>query len=264
MKSVAVITGGTSGIGKSLAIKYSKGGYKVYTLSRKNYKWKNKNITHIICNVTDENNVKNAVLNISKKENSISVLICCAGYGIAGVTEYTSLVDAKKQIDVNFFGTFLTIKTFLPLLKRNKGGKILFISSVASEIAIPFQSFYCASKAACNKLLEAWQIELRPYGIQICSVLLGDAKTEFTSNRQKSTKDLKQYKEAFNRSIEKMENDEQNGLLPDYIAKKIYSRSQKNTLPPIMTVGFSYHIFLLLQRLLPRKTILYIIKKLYG
>ncbi len=264
MKPVIVITGGTSGIGRELAITYSKNNYKVYTISRSDYHWNDLSIDHITCDVTNTNDLKRAFQFVESREESISQLICSAGFGISGSTEYTTLKEAKSQFDVNFFGLFSTIKIFLPLIKKSKNGKIIFISSVAAEIAIPFQSFYSASKAASNKLLEAWQLELERFGIQVSIFLLGDIKTEFTSHRRKSADEGTQYEESLRRSIVRMERDERNGISPEYVAKKIYLRSSRNKVRPIQTIGFNYHIFLMLQRLLPRKLVLFLVGNMYA
>ncbi len=263
MKEVVVITGGTSGIGKAIAIKYAKDANTVYTLSRRNVKWEKNNMHHIICDITSEDDLKNAVKIITNMENKVDCLFACAGFGISGVTEYTKLEDAKSQFDVNFFGAFSTIKMFLPLLKKAEG-KIIFTSSVASEIAIPFQSFYTASKVAMNKLLEAWQVELRPFNIKIVNFLLGDIKTDFTKNRKKNEVDAGEYRDRLIRSVAKMEKDEQNGMTTEKIADVIYSRLERGRLKPVQTIGLNYEIFLILQRVLPRKIILKLVEIIYG
>ncbi len=263
MKKVLVVSGGTSGIGKAIAQKYASKGYIVYTLSRRNVRWNKANMQHLVCDVTKEADIKSVVETITHFENRLDYLFVCAGFGISGATEYTKLEDAKKQFEVNFFGAFSTIKLFLPLLKK-VGGKIIFTSSVASEIAIPYQSFYTASKVAMNKLLEAWQVELRPFNIDIINFLLGDIKTEFTNNRKKSELDAGEYQDRLLRSVGKMEKDEQNGMSTEKVANVIYSRLSRGRLKPVQTIGLDYEVFLILQRILPRKIIINLVDKIYG
>lgn len=263
MKPSIIITGGSNGIGRALALTYAAHSYFVYTLSRSNPHWQQPNLKHICCDVTSPEQLAQAAKTIQSEGRPVQQLICCAGYGIAGPTEGTELSAAKQQFDVNLFGVFLTIQEFLPLLKPSRG-KIILISSAAGELAIPFQSFYSASKAAANKLLEAWQLELRPFGIQVSTFLLGDTKTGFTAARQKSMTFHPQYQQAYVRSIAKMEYDEQHGLSPEATAACIYRRCQKAKLPPVQTVGWQYHLFLLLQRLLPRRLVLFLIARLYA
>lgn len=263
MKPSIIITGGSSGIGRALALTYAAHSYFVYTLSRSDHHWSESGLKHLRCDVTSPEQLAQAAAKIKADGRPVSQLICCAGYGIAGPTEYTELSAARQQFDVNFFGVFLTIQAFLPLLQASRG-KILFISSVASELAIPFQSFYSASKAAANKLLEAWQLELRPFGIQVSTFLLGDTKTGFTAARQKAAAFPAHYQTAFTRSITKMEQDEQHGISPETTAAVIYRRCQKAKLPPVQTIGWQYHLFLLLQRLLPRRLVLFLLGRLYA
>lgn len=264
MKPAVIITGGTSGIGKALAFVYAAQNYEVFTLSRRDFSWDISHIYHFCCDVTSEADLVHTCSTIGKQRFSSLTLICSAGYGIAGAIEDTSLAEAKAQFDVNFFGVFLTIRTFLPLLKRYPKSKVIVISSLAGELSIPFQGFYSASKSATNKLLEAWAAELYPYHIELTSFLLGDIKTEFTDNRKKTARISKEYQSRLQRSLHKMEQDEIHGMKADKIAKIIFRRCQSQTLPPIQTIGFSYHFFSLLQRLLPRRLVLYLMRILYA
>lgn len=264
IQPTVVITGGSSGIGQELARVYAAHHYQVYTLSRRVYSWKEANIRHLGCDITKAGDLQLAASEIAKAGHPVDILICCAGYGIAGVTEETSLESARQQFDVNFFGAFLTIQNFLPLLKKKRGSKILFISSVAGEIALPYQSFYSASKAAMNKLLEAWQLELKPFGIKVSSFLLGDIKTDFTAHRQAQASHQPHYRKKLADSIAKMAKDEQTGMSANYVAKVIFKRSQRKYQPPVQTIGWQYHLFLLLQRILPRKLVLFLVGLLYA
>lgn len=258
-----LITGGSSGIGRALVQAYAKGSYLVFALSRNPLKAQASNVIPIACDITRPDHLARALDQISHRIDRLDLLICCAGYGIAGVTEESDLKKAKDQFDVNFFGSFSTIQFFLPLLKAGSGSKIIFISSVASQIAIPYQAFYSASKAAMDNLLEAWQLELRPFGIQICSFLLGDTKTGFSRHRQKADTQSPKYRFSLNRSIRKMEKDEAKGLDPAYTAGEIYAYSQRKHLSPRQTIGWQYRLFLFLAKILPKKLILFLVAQLY-
>ena len=264
MKPAIIITGAGSGIGRELAKVYADNGHTVFNLSRSAKPCENPNIIAIPCDVTVPKSLQDAMLAISERGYFASQLLCCAGFGISGATEYTDLAEAESQFAVNFFGVFLTIQTFLPQLKQSKHGKIIFIGSVAGEVAIPFQSFYSASKAATNKLLEAWQAELKPFGIQIGSFLLGDTKTDFTLHRQKSQSPQHEYQHRLEQSVRKMERDEQNGISATKTAHIIYRRCKGRKLRPVQTIGLFNHAVLLLQRLLPRSVVLALVSRLYG
>ena len=98
--------------------------------------------------VTDEVAVQAAVEQILAQEGGIAIVVNCAGFGISGAVEFTSLEQAKAQFDVNFFGMVNVNRAVLPAMRKQGSGRIVNISSVAAVAHIPFQAFYSASKAA--------------------------------------------------------------------------------------------------------------------
>ena len=146
MGKIVINTGGTSGIGLETARFLANKGCKVYELSRR------ENGTdvavHIQANVTDVNQVRNAVESILRQEGHIDIVINNAGFGISGAIEYTDTEEAIRQFDVNFFGMVRVNRAVLPIMHRQGHGRIINMSSVAAPIAIPFQAYYSASKAA--------------------------------------------------------------------------------------------------------------------
>ena len=171
-KKVVVITGGTSGIGLHTARLLTEKGYCVYELSRK------ENGTdaaiHIQADVTDEEQVRRAIQQIAAREKHIDIVINNAGFGISGAIEYTDTEEAKRQFDVNFFGMVRVNRAVLPIMHRQGYGRIINMSSVAAPIAIPFQAYYSASKAAVRTYSMALYSEVKPYGIEapLCPEIL--------------------------------------------------------------------------------------------
>ena len=156
MKKIAIVAGGSSGIGLEITKALVLKDYFVYTMSRREFlSLPQEKSKHISLDITDEENLTKAFSDIWKKEGRIDLAVCASGFGISGAVEFTNLEEAKKQMDVNFFGAFLFIKTAASYMRPQSFGKIFVISSIAGEIAIPFQGFYSASKAALGKLLEA-------------------------------------------------------------------------------------------------------------
>ena len=102
MNPIAIITGGTSGIGLATANALRDSGAKVYVLSRK--KAELKGLTHMVCDVSDESAVRETVNEILAREGRIDILVNNAGFGISGAAEFTENADAKKLMDVNLFG----------------------------------------------------------------------------------------------------------------------------------------------------------------
>ena len=160
-ESVALVTGGSSGIGLCTAEALRAAGCRVYILSRREFK--REGLTHLCADVTCEDEVRRAVDSLLDREGRLDILVNCAGFGISGAIEFTELSDAKRQMDVNFFGMVNVTRAVLPHMRRRGSGRIVNISSVAACAAIPFQAYYSASKAAINAYTLALTNEVRPY-----------------------------------------------------------------------------------------------------
>ena len=246
---VALVTGGSSGIGKAVCENFSKRGVRVYELSRRQAR--NDAAFHISADVTDEESIKAAVGTILEKEEKIDILVNCAGFGIGGAVEFTKTEDAIRQLDVNFFGMVRTTKAVLTHMRQRGRGRIVNISSVAASVPIPFQTYYSASKAAINSYTAALANEVRPYGISVCAVMPGDISSGFTKAREKSIQGDQEYKGRIQRSIAKMEKDEREGMSPSVCGEYIVKIALKKKVKPYYSVGPVYKFLCVLMKLLP-------------
>lgn len=262
MKKTAIVTGGTSGIGKATAQALIKNGFTVYEFSRRENGIEGMN--HISVDITDENSVREAVKIVFDKEKRIDLLVNNAGFGISGAVEFTETEAVKRLFDVNFFGAVNVSREVIPIMRNQKNGRIINVSSVAAPVAIPFQAFYSATKAAVNKYTLALANELRPYGISVCAVQPGDIKTGFTAAREKVIVGDDIYGGRIGRSVAQMEKDEQNGMEPEAIGNFIAKISLKKKIKPIYTVGLSYKLVCLLVKILPDTLCNYIVGKIYA
>ncbi|MBO4795365.1 MAG: SDR family NAD(P)-dependent oxidoreductase [Clostridia bacterium] len=245
----ALVTGGTSGIGLAAAKALAAKGVKVYCMSRRAFECEG--MSHVCADVTDYGQVKAAVDGIAAAEGGIDLVVNCAGSGISGAVEFTTPEDAKRQIDVNFFGTVNVNKAVIPHMRENGGGRIVNISSVGAPAALPFQAFYSASKAAINTYTCALINELRPFGISVTAIMPGDIRTGFTAARKKNPAGDDIYGGRIERSVSKMEHDEQNGMSPEKAAKTICRVCFKKRVKPLYAIGFSYKAVCVLLKLLP-------------
>ena len=248
-----LITGGSSGIGASAVRLFAAKGYEVFDLSRRGT---------IPCDVTDEASVQRAVAEVFSRTSRVDVVILNAGYGISGPVEFTDIADVREQMNVNFVGAVSVAKAVLPYLRAQGGGRIVFTSSVAALLPIPYQSFYSASKAAINAFALALQNEVRGFHIYVSVLMPGDVKTGFTAARHKVVQGSEIYPKAL-RAVENMEKDEQNGLSPDAMARCLYRIATARFPRPHYTGGALYSFFLFLQWLLPVRLVNYIVGKLY-
>ena len=262
MGNIAVITGGSSGIGKSTARLLFQNGYKVYELSRTG---KSENgIIHITADITNPADIQSAFKEVFDKEGKINLLINNAGMGISGAIEFTPIEQARRIFDVNFFGTFLCCKEALPYLRKTAGARIINLSSVAAPLSIPFQSFYSATKAAINSLTLALANELRSSGIKVSAVMPGDVHTGFTAAREKNEDGAALYGETIKRAVSSMEKDELSGMTPDYIASVIYRVSQKKNPRVLYVAGSKYGLFVFISKILPVNLCNKLVGKIYS
>ena len=261
-QKICVITGGSSGIGLCTALEMKAKGYEVFDISRR--REGSAGINHISADVTDEKRINEAVSYIIDKAGRIDVLINNAGFGISGAVEFTETADARKQFDVNFFGMVNMNRAVIPFMRRAGGGRIVNISSVAAPIAIPFQAYYSAAKAAINSYTMALINEVRPYGISVCAVQPGDICTGFTGAREKSYAGDEIYSGRISRSVAVMEHDEQNGMKPETAAHLIATVASAKKVRPVYTIGFKYRLFCALVKILPAGLVSYIVGRIYG
>ena len=255
---VIVITGASSGIGFTTGEFLASKGYKVYGLSRS--KRENSVINFIACDVTDKKQVIAAFEQINE---DIYAVINNAGIGISGPVEYASEEDINKIIKVNIIGVVNVCQVAIPYLRKSKG-KIINIGSVASDLIIPFQTFYSMTKAAVHALTQGLNMELKPFGIKATTILPGDTKTSFTANRYKNAVRDEFYNDRVIKSVVKMEKDEQGGKDPVTVSRVIYRVLKKKNPPLKVTVGYEYKTLVFLKRLLPLKFVNNVIYHIYG
>lgn len=258
---IVIVTGASSGIGLATAQLFKARGDIVYGLSRR--PCPDSSIMSLTADVTDSDAVKRAIDSVVSKHGRLDVLVCNAGFGISGTVEFTEISDAKRQFDVNVFGTMSCIRVALTHMREKQSGHIIVTSSVAGAIAIPFQAYYSATKAALNSLVMATNNEVRPYGIKLCAVMPGDIKTGFTDARVKLNEETDCYA-SLQRSVVTMEKDERNGMSPTVIAKKIYSISRRRNPKPLCSVGIVYKACCMLGKLLPCRLTNWIVSKMYA
>lgn len=255
-----LLTGGSSGIGLHTVQLFAAKGWTVFELSRSGKT--TQHVTHIDCDVTDDESIEKAVGEVMQRIDHLDVVISNAGFGISGPIEFTSTAEAQKQFDVNFFGAFRLTKAVLPILRKQGRGRIIFTSSVAADLSIPYQSFYSASKSALNAMALALANEVRNFGIRVSVLMPGDVATGFTGAREKNIQGADVYK-GVHSAVEAMEKDEQNGMSPQYMASNLYRIATRKNPKPIYVGGTIYKLFCLLNRLLPKRLVNWIVGKLY-
>ena len=256
-----LISGGSSGIGKATVDLFAARGWMVYELSR--HGESREHVRHIHCDVTDEQSVLDAVATALSEVNKLDVVIANAGFGISGTIEFTQTEDVRHQFDVNFFGALHLAKAVLPQLRKQHRGTIIFTSSVAAILSVPYQAFYSATKAAINAMALALQNEVREFGIHVAVLMPGDVQTGFTAARNKSEEGEGIYTAA-HKAVATMEHDEQHGMGAGQMAKCLWRIANKRNPAPQYVGGRSYKLLCFLDRLLPKRLVNWIEYKVYS
>ncbi len=265
MSKIVFITGISSGFGRAMAIELTNNGHKVYGSIRSEVDPIPK-VNYVRMDVTDISSVEQAVNEIFDKEGRIDVLINNAGIGIGGPIELINIRDAQYQMDVNFFGVFRVTQAVLPIMRIQKDGVIICISSIGGLMGIPFQGLYSASKFAIEGYCQSLSLELKPHDIRVVLVNPGDFSTNFTSNRKiVDNPDIKLTYPQFYNTLSIITSDESNGPKPEILAKKIEKIVDKKRPAFRYVIASPLQKFSVsLKRLLPETLFAAILKKYYD
>ena len=277
---VAIVTGSSSGIGYEVCKLVRNKGYTVYGLSRRGLA--PEGVTPMKADVADAGALRSVIDEIARREGRIDLLVANAGMGISGPVELSETADMQRIMNVNFFGQVYAAQAVLPYMRAQKGGSIVFVSSVAAPIAIPYQAFYSASKSAVNSIALALRNEVRDYGIRISVVMPGDAITGFTDARVKNhpggaatesdaalgvapgaMTDAALYPRC-ETAVASMERDERNGIPAEKVAAVIVRAGLKKNPAPLYVAGFKYRLLLALYNLLPARAAVWLVGKFYS
>lgn len=190
-EKVALVTGSSSGIGFETALLLSRSGFHTYASMRDLKKSENLTelanketlpLTVVQLDVNNDRSVKDAVGKIVAENMRIDVLVNNAGYGLFSPIEDLTLDQIKEQFETNFFGVVRVTKEVLPIMRKQKEGTIVNVSSGAGRVGIPLSSAYAASKFALEGLSESMRYELNEFGINVVIIEPGVIKTNFMEN----------------------------------------------------------------------------------
>lgn len=182
MQQIILITGASSGMGKTFAQRLLSEGHIVYGAARRvdrMHDLEDAGGHAIAMDVTDDASMQDAVARIVAEQGRIDVLINNAGYAIYGAVEETSIADARRQFEVNLFGLGRLTQLVLPHMRKAGKGRIINISSMGGKMYTPLGAWYHATKHALEGWSDCLRLELKPFGIDVVIVQPGIIKTEF-------------------------------------------------------------------------------------
>jgi NAD(P)-dependent dehydrogenase (short-subunit alcohol dehydrogenase family) len=228
---IAVITGGSMGIGEAVGALFVKEGAKVVLCSRDVARCEEARhrigyldqTMAVACDVRDRASVDAAVAAVLARFGRIDIWLNNAGYGLLDSTEHLDLNAARALLDTNLFGAVQCMQAVIPVMKQQRSGVIANISSGAGYIGVPYMPAYCASKHALNAFSHASRLELKPFGISVVNICPGYVQTAFGANAVKGNESRR------------IGGSTRHGITPDRVAravlKGVVSRKREVVVP---------------------------------
>lgn len=268
-QKVVLITGASSGIGQACALHLAGRGWRVFGTRRSSSQVPEggTRFETITMDVDNDASVEAGVDALLQRAGRLDAVVNNAGIALMGPIEDTSTEEAKAQMETNFFGVLRVCRATLPALRRQGGGHIINISSLAAVVGLPFCGLYSASKFALEGLSESLRHEARPFGIRVVLVEPGDFRTAITAKRRttQASATHETYREAFDRFKRKQDQDEAQAPDPQAVAQLVES-ILRNPRPRMRyTVGMlGQRIVVPLKRLLPQNLFEWLIRRVVG
>jgi NAD(P)-dependent dehydrogenase (short-subunit alcohol dehydrogenase family) len=190
-QQIALVTGSSSGIGYETSPRLAQYGIYTYASMRNLSKSEeilgyakrdNLPLKTLRLDITDEESISGAIDKIIAEKNRIDIIVNNAGYSLLGPLEQLDIDEIKDEFETNFFGIIKLIQSVLPIMRKQRYGRIINISSLAGRIGFPLSSAYVSSKFALEGLVESLRYEVQPFGIHVILIEPGVIKTNFVNN----------------------------------------------------------------------------------
>lgn len=266
-KKAVVITGASSGIGRSSVVEMNRAGWRVFATVRKQEDYdrimaeSTGDIVPVMMDVEERSSIAPAAQNVSSRLFGARLhgLVNCAGIGVVQPVEYITAEDFQKTFEVNVFGQIAVTQAFLPYL-RNARGRIVNISSIGAHIALPFGGLLNASKSAFGILSDTLRLELHTFGIRVSTVEPGAIATPAVD---KTLGDIEaviaalppdgqaEYGEMLRNFARRAYQREKEGSSPDVVARAIYHALTAERPKIRYVVGKHARLMTALPRILP-------------
>ena len=255
-RKVVLITGGSSGLGKSIGIHLKSKGFTVFGSTRNLEMHLDFDAFELVqLDVRIPDSIKEAINLIISREGRLDVLVNNAGIGITGPIEETPHDEILKSFDTNFHGPIHMIKAVLPQMRTQKSGLIINITPIAGYMGLPFRGIYSASKGALSLVTEAIRMETKKFDIHLTTLAPGDFATNIAAGRYHSPiEENSPYKTAYAKTLQMINDDVTTAGDPIAVAR-IVLRIIKTDRPKVhYTVGaFMQKFSLVLKKILPDK-----------
>ena len=253
MSKVVLITGGSSGIGKSIGEYLHQKGFVVYGTSRNPEKITNSIFPLVALDVRNMQSIVNCVAEVIQKSGRLDIVINNAGVGITGPIEEIPTEEIRNNFETNLFGPIEVMKAVLPQMREQKSGLIINITSIAGYMGLPYRGIYSASKGALELITEALRMEVKSFGIQITNVAPGDFATNIAAGRYHApVVKGSAYEVPYGNTLKEMDSHVDSGSNPNEMAEAIFAIIQTDKPKVHYKVGaFMQKFSIVLKRILP-------------
>jgi NAD(P)-dependent dehydrogenase (short-subunit alcohol dehydrogenase family) len=226
---VVLITGASSGVGQSTARLLSQRGFTVFGTSRNPSSASIPGVEMLSLDVRADDSVRACVEAVVNRSGRLDVVINNAGYELAGALEELSSEEARAQFETNFFGVVRMVNAVLPLMRHQKRGHIINVSSLTGLTAIPFMGIYSASKFALEGYTEALRQEVKPFNIQVSLTEAGFLRTPMMNHRQIGARRMTEYDPWRQRALNAIRASEDKAPGPEVVADTLLGIISSNS-----------------------------------
>lgn len=266
MSKVVLITGGSSGIGKSIGEFLSNKDFVVYGTSRNPERYADSKFKLVKLDVSNLDSITQSVNHIIETEGRLDVLINNAGAGITGPIEETPDEEILRNFETNLFGPIKVIKAVLPQMRSQNSGMIINVTSIAGYMGLPYRGVYSASKGALELITEAFRMEIKAFNIHMCNVAPGDFATNIAAGRYHAPiKEDSPYQETYSNTLKLMDAHVDEGKDPELMARAVYQIIETEHPKIHYKIGnFMQKFSIVLKRTLPDKLYEKMLMKHFG
>ncbi|MEO1041783.1 MAG: SDR family oxidoreductase [Pseudomonadota bacterium] len=245
-----LIIGASSGIGEACASQLAKAGHRVFASSRDAARVSIANVTPLSIDVFNEDSVSAALEAIISRTGRLDAVVYSAGFYVAGAVEETSLADVRDQMEAYFFGAVRCAQLALPSMREQRSGRLVFMSSTAGTISIPYHSAYSASKGALGRWTEALAYETKPLGIHVSYIEAGPIRTNAPNAMKPPSAPMAIYEAARSNAEAAFKQSISGGLPPARIARAVQNAIESEKPRVRYRVGNAGKVFPFLQAML--------------
>jgi NAD(P)-dependent dehydrogenase (short-subunit alcohol dehydrogenase family) len=269
---VALVTGGSSGIGERTAVRLRAAGFTTYAVARRVERMKglaDAGVRTFAMDVTDDASMSSGVQRVLDQDGRIDVLVNNAGYGSYGAVETVPIDEARRQFEVNVFGPARLTQLVTPTMREQGSGRIINISSIGGKFYEPLGAWYHATKFAVEGFSDSLRLELAPYGIRVVIVEPGPIRTEWNTIARDNLVETSwgtAYEDQAEGVRRRMESGDRPAMSsgPDVVARKIVKAATAGRPRTRYPVGRGAGTIVTSRRFLPDRAFDALISRLYS